>query len=338
MSNNVVDWKRIPIPNDTFNIENFIYVEPKKEYFNTEKSDIEFIKDDWFWDFPKSLEEHFKNNKIEKIKLNNDAVIKRCVELKNNEMIVEKLYLEVPSNTKSKIYLDYHSQGEDSSRVFSQIYVYMEENSSLEITRLQRLSDDSMSFFEILTNSREYSNFKLNDFQIGSKYKVVTTESHLKEKASAIFNPLFLGDINSLSDLAYTVFHRGMRAESVIEGRGVLKSGARKVFRGNLYFDRGSKKSVGEEEERCILFDEDIRSDSIPALMCDEDDVLGAHAASVGKFDEDNLFYIMSRGFSEKDAKVLIANALFSEVVETIDNSEFYEKLQSEIDRRFGGI
>lgn len=69
---------------------------------------------------------------------------------------------------------------------------------------------------------------------------------------------------------------------------------------------RGSSKSEGNEGEFAILLDKTVKADSIPTLFCDEDDVIGAHSASIGKVDESKLFYLMSRGLTESRAKKLI--------------------------------
>ncbi len=333
----ILNWKRIEIPKETFDINDFSYVKAEEDYKNTQKIETEIIEKDWICDFPKEINDKFNNTKIEKIKLENDSFVKREIVFKDKEILAENLYFELEENAKSKVYLDYYSDKVEN-KVVSRLHFKLGKNSELEINRLQRLSDKSIAFFELLIDADEDSKVILNDIQMGGKYKAITAETHLQTKAKAIYNPLFLGDTNSFLDLSYTVRHIGRRANALIEGRGILKSKSQKVFRGNLYFDRGSKKSVAREEERCILFDDDIKSDSIPALMCSEDDVIGEHAASVGKFDENDLFYIMSRGFSKEEAKILISNALFSEIIESIELKEFSERIENEIERRFGEL
>ena len=107
---------------------------------------------------------------------------------------------------------------------------------------------------------------------------------------------------------------KGRRAIGEIQGRGAVKDTAQKVFRGNLYFERGAAKSEGREGEFAILLDKKVKAHSIPTLFCNEDDVIGEHAASVGKVDEAKLFYLMSRGISEEEAKSLIVSGFADSV------------------------
>ncbi|MNV83713.1 FeS cluster assembly protein SufD [compost metagenome] len=125
-----------------------------------------------------------------------------------------------------------------------------------------------------------------------------------------------------------------MRTKSDIETRGVLKDTSKKIFRGTLDFKKGATRSNGAEGEHVILLSPSVKSDSIPLLLCGEDDVTGAHAASVGKIDENKLFYLMSRGFNEKEAKKLIIEGSFSDIIDEIPLIELREEILDNIQRR----
>ena len=71
-------------------------------------------------------------------------------------------------------------------------------------------------------------------------------------------------------------------------------------------FLRGAVASEGAEEDTCLLLDPTVKSISLPLLLCKEDNVVGNHAASAGQIDQNKLFYLMSRGFSEVEAKHII--------------------------------
>ena len=69
-------------------------------------------------------------------------------------------------------------------------------------------------------------------------------------------------------------------------------------------------------------------------LLCTEDDVEGQHSTSSGKADEKELFYIMSRGLSHKEAIKLIVKAKFYSLIEKISEEELRQEVIDEIDRR----
>ena len=72
----------------------------------------------------------------------------------------------------------------------------------------------------------------------------------------------------------------------------------------------------------------------MPALLCDEDDVSGEHAASAGQVDEDQLFYLMSRGFNLKEAKKLVIHGSFSPIIDRLGITSIQERVELELERR----
>lgn len=109
---------------------------------------------------------------------------------------------------------------------------------------------------------------------------------------------------------------------------------SKKTFRGTLDFKKGCKKSKGEEEEYTVLLSPHVINKSVPILLCTEEDVDGQHAASAGRIDENKLFYIMSRGFSETEAKKLVIEAAFNPIINQIPSEEIKNKISTSIRRR----
>jgi Fe-S cluster assembly scaffold protein SufB len=181
------------------------------------------------------------------------------------------------------------------------------------------------------------SNGKVNwiSVELGAIVSGSNYSTFLEDEASeSNLSSIYLGDGSRKLDLGYSVIHKGARSISNIETRGVLMDSARKVFRGNLDFKRGAKRASGIEEEYVILLDPTVKSDSIPALLCDEDDVQGEHAASAGQIDKNKLFYLMSRGLSERESKKLIIEATFRPIIDKIPLEELQDIINSEISRR----
>ena len=107
---------------------------------------------------------------------------------------------------------------------------------------------------------------------------------------------------------------QGKKTKADVAIAGALQDEAKKAFRGTIDFLRGSKKAVGSEADTCILLSPKVHSISVPLLLCKEDDVVGNHASSAGQIDEDTLFYLMSRGMSEEDARALIVSGFADNV------------------------
>ena len=147
-------------------------------------------------------------------------------------------------------------------------------------------------------------------------------------------NAIYLGKESQVFDLNYIGELRGKKSEMNIEVQGALNGNSKKHFKGTLDFKRGAKKAKGDENEFCMLLSDTARAIALPMLLCEEEDVEGNHSTAAGKLGNKELFYIMSRGFTKKEAMKLIVRAKFNKILETISKEELKNEILREIDSR----
>ena len=145
---------------------------------------------------------------------------------------------------------------------------------------------------------------------------------------------LYFGDGERLLDLNYVVRQAGRHTNANMQVRGALLGKSEKNFRGTLDFIEGSKGSVGREDEEVVLLSPDVRNRSVPIMLSHEDDVDGHHAVSVGKMDENKLFYLMSRGLDMAEAQRLVVEAAFNPVLDRIPDAELKQEIDEYLQRR----
>ncbi len=108
-------------------------------------------------------------------------------------------------------------------------------------------------------------------------------------------------------DLTAKMVHQGRSTESDIVMHGVLRGRSNAVFRSCTEIVKGAVDAGSEQHDRMIVLDSSARADAIPMLLIDENDVKRCgHAASVGKIDPIQVYYLMSRGIPEKQALKMI--------------------------------
>ena len=83
-----------------------------------------------------------------------------------------------------------------------------------------------------------------------------------------------------------------------------------------------------------MLLSDTAKSIALPMLLCSEEEVEGNHSSSAGKIGEKELFYIMSRGFEQKEAMKLMVRAKFNKILENIKNKGLKCKIIDEIENR----
>ncbi|MFJ8236806.1 Fe-S cluster assembly protein SufD [Ureibacillus sp. NPDC094379] len=112
--------------------------------------------------------------------------------------------------------------------------------------------------------------------------------------------------------------HWGKSSEGFILSHGVMKDAAQSIFNGIGKIEHGATKANAEQESRVLMLSEKARGDANPMLLIDEDDVMAGHAASVGRVDPLQLYYLMSRGISKAEAERLVIHGFLAPVVNSL--------------------
>lgn len=254
---------------------------------------------------------------------------------KQNPSLVDYNIIVAGPNSEISLIFDYSTEEEVNAFHNGLTKVYGGQGSIVNIIKIQRMNKDSYNFDSNIAFIEGNGRVNWISVELATKISASNYTTILDGLASqSDLKSVYLGDGSSKMDLGYTMVHKGPRSISNIETKGILKDKSKKIFRGNLDFKRGAKHSKGVEEEYVILFDPTVKSDSIPALLCEEDDVEGEHAVSAGQIDESKLFYLMSRGLNEREAKKLIVEASFKPIINKIPCYELRKQIDKEIEGR----
>lgn len=130
------------------------------------------------------------------------------------------------------------------------------------------------------------------------------------------------------------VIHHGLRSEGRILSHGVVKDSASIIFNGIGKIEHGATKSDAEQESRVLMLSEKARGDANPMLLIDEDDVVAGHAASVGRVDPTQLYYLMSRGIPQAEAERLVIHGFLAPVVNELPIEGVKKQLVEVIERK----
>ena len=286
----------------------------------------------------KELEEELNNNS--NVDLDFEVIKDEKIRIdfgfdKENVKLVSKINIRANENTKSSFVIVLKS--DEDTKYFSNLLINVIANNSskVSITFVNLMNNISYNFLSVNNELYENAdvNYKIVDF--GGKYSITNYYSNLLENnANNDINTIYIGSKDEVYDLNYITHLRGEKTKVNIEVEGALNSNAKKNFKGTIDFKKGCKKAVGSEEENCILLSNEAKSIALPMLLCSEEDVEGNHATSAGKIDEKELFYIMSRGFSIKEAEKLLVRARFNKLIEKIEDENLKELILEEIDKR----
>lgn len=125
---------------------------------------------------------------------------------------------------------------------------------------------------------------------------------------------------------------------------GDMKNYAVVLGNGRLMIDaigkivKGAYRSESHQTSRALSFAEGQIATILPELLIDEDDVQASHAMSMGRVDEDALYYLMSRGLSVQQCTSLISQGYLMPITETLQNEELKAKLKEEMERKMAEL
>ena len=253
-------------------------------------------------------------------------------------VLFDRSYIDIADNAAARLIL-YFDTDEKSPALQSYrnglISIRVGKHAAVEIIKIQNFADTALNFETVRMDVGERASVTVHDIQLGSQKSGVSYSSYMQEDWAEVYIfPLYFVDKTRRMDLEHNLIINGKSTLSEIKARGALKNEAHKVFRGNIFLNKGCSASVARFADNSIMLDKNAVGASIPTIFCDEDDVIGEHAASFAAIDKEKLYYLMTRGFDELSAKKLIIDAAFRPVFNSIPDEAIRNRLNTEFDAR----
>ncbi len=138
------------------------------------------------------------------------------------------------------------------------------------------------------------------------------------EGAEGNISGFYFAEDNQFLDHDTRQEHLAPHTKSDLLFKGALAGKSRSVWRGMVYVAPNAQKTDGYQSAHTLLLSEDARADSIPGLEILADDVRCSHGATVGKVEEEILFYLTTRGIPRADAERLAVEGFFEPILQRI--------------------
>jgi len=281
----------------------------------------------------------------------------------NTAFLQSGLFVLVPKNsqTKTPLQITYVADsGEVSTANFPRVLVVAEENSSLRLVesfvstgshptftdavveivlmdgaRLKhdRLQRESLEAFHIATTSAELghgSSYHSTAINLGGKiarHDISVVMNH--EGAECRVDGLYVVGGNQHSDTHSVIDHKQPYCNSRQLYKGILDDNGRAVFNGKIFVREGAQKTDAIQTNKNLLLSPQARVDTKPQLEIYADDVKCAHGAAVGQIDQEELFYLATRGIDPQLGKSLLTYGFAEEVIGSIG----LESIRAQLDQ-----
>ncbi|MDG5775701.1 Fe-S cluster assembly protein SufD [Haloarculaceae archaeon H-GB2-1] len=217
----------------------------------------------------------------------------------------------------------------DSDRYYSGIVeIAAGENSHVQYGALQNLDEETYNYSVKRAHADTYANVSWIEGNIGSRLTKTSVETVLQGDGSETkIVGAFFGHDDQHFDLGSRVWHEAEHTTADLVTRGVLDDTARSVYEGVQDVGRSAWDTNSYQRENTLMLSDESEADASPKLIINNHDTEASHSATVGQVDEQDLFYMTSRGVPPQQAKNMLVEGFFVPVLDEVEVDELREDL-----------
>lgn len=218
------------------------------------------------------------------------------------------------TGSKATVVEEIYSPQSDVNSTNQQAYFELMEchvrpNADLELVTLQAMDKSAINFSNRKAFVERDSKMSWYLGMFGAELSRYKIDSIMKGPGASAEDVEILFGIGSQSfDVTSNLIHRGTSSRGRVLVKSVMKDASKSLFKGMIKIDKEAKASESYLAGHAILLDKSAKSDAIPGLEIETNEVKATHSASVAQLDENEIFYLMSRGLSREGAKREIVN------------------------------
>lgn len=220
----------------------------------------------------------------------------------------------------------------------------IQDGSSVQVVCVQDWAPGAIQYSAHFATVAKDANFTHIVVSVGGDVVIVNPSTQLVGSGAAghLWGAYFADATQHLEHRVY-VHHQGPQTLSRVTYKGALHGkGARTVWVGDVLIGADAVGTDSYEQNRNLVLSDGTRADSIPNLEIKTGDIAGAgHASATGRFDDEQLFYLQSRGIEELDARRLVVMGFLVDVVSKISDpalvADLTEKFQHKLSHTVEG-
>jgi Fe-S cluster assembly protein SufD len=219
------------------------------------------------------------------------------------------------------------------------------------IVEIQVMKEASLRFVELQSWGRHVWNFSHERIRVERDASLDWIFGAIGSRLTKNFSELDLAGQGSTGRMSGFYFtdgtqhldhdtqqnHLAPNTTSDLLFKGALKGKSRSVWQGMIYVAPGAQKTDGYQANRNLVLSDKARADSIPGLEILADDVRCTHGATVGKLEQEPLFYLKSRGIPPAEAEKLVVEGFFDPIFQRIPFEGVRDRFEHYIEEKMSG-
>jgi Fe-S cluster assembly protein SufD len=248
--------------------------------------------------------------------------------------------IEAAPNSKGTVILE--NSGE--ANLAENVEIIVGDGAHLTVVTVQEWDDSALHLASHFATVGRDANLRHIIVSLGGGVVRINPSIHLVEQGASVdaFG-LYFADAGQFIEQRPYIDHVAANTRSRVNYKGALQGkGAHTVWVGDVLIGPHADGTDSYEQNRNLVLSEGTRADSIPNLEIETGNIVGAgHASSTGRFDDEQLFYLQSRGISEEEARRLVVRGFLAEIIQQIGSAALEarlgEAIEAELLRAQGG-
>jgi Fe-S cluster assembly protein SufD len=268
------------------------------------------------------------------LKIAKDAQIAEPIMLSRNctgKPQTARLVIEAGVNSVATVIIE----NSGAAQIGEEIEIIVSSGARLNFVTLQEWNPEAIHLGQhhaMIAKDGEFNSYVITVG--GSVVRLNPTVDFTGEGANANLFGLYFATSGQHLEHRIHVDHKIANAKSRVNYKGALSGkDARTVWIGDVFIHKGADGTDTYELNRNLLLTDGARADSVPNLEIETGEIVGAgHASTTGRFDDEQLFYLQSRGIPSEIARRLVIRGFFAEIISKLNNEVIQERIMDRID------
>jgi Fe-S cluster assembly protein SufD len=244
--------------------------------------------------------------------------------------------LSVAESAQASVVLRYRSDDDLDTLVVPQLELNVGANAQLKVTVVQHWGRATRSISHARALVGRDASLHLGEAGLGGLLSRLHLTVDLEGNgSSARVVGAYFGDENQTLDYRYTMHHQGVNTNSDMFLKGAVQDKALSVFTGMIRIDEDAQKTDAYQTNRNLILSDGASAQSVPNLEILANDVRCGHGSTMGPLDEDQRYYLMSRGLDELRSNRLLVHGFFNEALGKFPEPAIADVVTSWIDTKY---
>ena len=246
------------------------------------------------------------------------------------------VHIAVPRGTEATVIVRLRSTTDAPATVVPTVTADVSDNARLTLTIIQDWNYNTRSLGRAVIELGRDATLVLAEVGLGAKIgRLHLDVNFVGNGSTAKIYGAYFGEEDQTLDYRYFMNHIGMHTRSDMFLKGAVEDEALSVFTGMIRIEETGQKTEAFQTNRNLILSSGASAQSVPNLEILANDVMCGHGSTVGPLDEDQRYYLMSRGLTPESADRLQVRGFFEEVVQQIPDEAIAAWIRERINGKY---